>query len=334
MKAIALISGGLDSLLAAKLIQEQGIEVIALYFYISFCSRAQSGSYGCPDAVRKTADCLGVEARVVNIADEFLEVLAHPRHGYGAHINPCIDCKILMLRKSVEFMRQSSAQFVVTGEVLGQRPMSQHKKALMAIERESGLEGLIVRPLSAKLLEMSTPEKEGWIDRNRLLAFNGRGRRPQMELAKAFSINDYTNPAGGCLLTDPLFAKRVKDLISHKALNADDVELLKVGRHFRLSEDSKLVVGRDAQENELLLGLARQGDYIFIPPDDIAGATALGRGVFNHALLSQSCSILCRYCDFAGSVAAQIHYRRFPEPKEEIVEASVSSDAQLAALRI
>lgn len=334
MRAIALISGGLDSLLAARLIKEQGIEIIALYFNIPFYSRKKESIYGCPDSVKKIGDYLGVELRVMNIAEDFLSVLRQPRHGYGSNINPCIDCKILMLRKCKEYMQDFGASFVVTGEVLGQRPMSQHRETLATIEKDSSLEGLILRPLSAKLLEETTLEKEGWVHRDKLLDFNGRGRRPQMDLAEHFGFKDYSNPAGGCLLTDPLFSKRVKDLIEHKNLNLGNVELLKVGRHFRLSKQAKLVVGRDEEEDERLLGLAIQGDYIFLPPGDIAGATALGRGSFNQELIELSCCILSRYFDLFEKTTAEIVYTIFPDKQEHALTVSVMKDEESDRLRI
>ena len=334
MKAFVLLSGGLDSVLAAQLVKEQGIQVTAVYFAIPFCSRAQLSSYGCPDALRRSAQDLGVELKVISIADDFLKIVENPRHGFGSHVNPCIDCKILMLRKCKEMMEQGKASFVATGEVLGQRPMSQHKGALARIEQDSGLEGLVLRPLCAKLLPPTIPEKEGWISREKLLAFNGRSRRPQMELAKKFNLSEYKTPAGGCLLTDPMFARKVKDLLRQKEFNLHNVELLKCGRHFRVSTHARLVVGRDEKEDERLLGLALQGDYIFLPTDTVAGATALGRGVFDEKSLGLACKILGRYFDLNGKLAAQIVYRRFPEQDEKTATVEVFSDSQIAEYRI
>jgi len=334
LKTIALVSGGLDSLLAAKLVKDQGIEVFALHFNIPFCSRKFTGAYGCADSVKKTADYLGVELRVIDIADEFLPILEKPSFGYGANVNPCIDCKILMLRKCKEYLEELGASFVVTGEVLGQRPMSQHRKALVTIEKESGLDGLVVRPLSARLLEETIPEKEGWLDRQRLLDFNGRGRRPQMALAKNFGFTDYSTPAGGCLLTDPEFAKRIKDLMSHKELDLNNVELLKTGRHFRVSSNAKLVVARDEKEGERLLGLALRGDHFFLPPEDVAGATALGRGVFDDALIKLSASIVGRYFDLFGKTDADIVHSIFLGQEKRNISVSVMQEEELVKLRI
>lgn len=321
MKVVALISGGLDSTLAAKLIKEQGIEVVALNFKTAFCLCDRKNSAGCLNHARQVAHNLGLEIRVINITQEFLEIIKAPVFGYGSNMNPCIDCRILKLRKAKEFMHEIGASFVITGEVLGQRPMSQHKQALRIIEKESGLEGLVLRPLSARLLPETIPEKEGWINRDKLLSFNGRTRKPQIALAKEFGINDYPCPAGGCLLTDSGFARRIKDLLANEELNLNNIELLKIGRHFRISKLTKLIVGRDEKENERLSGLARDGDYLFMP-HAIAGPTALGRGIFNNAdLLKLSCGIVCRYCDLDGKLNTKIIYRKAPDKKGDVLEA-------------
>lgn len=334
MKAIALVSGGLDSLLAARLVKEQGIDIIAFYFYIPFCSRKENTPNSYSDNIKKVAEDLGVELRIINISEEFMGLLENPRHGYGSNINPCIDCKILMLRKTKEYMQEVQASFVITGEVLGQRPMSQHRRALTVIDEDSDLKGLILRPLSAKLLQETIAEKEGWVCRDKLLNFNGRGRKPQMELAKIFGFTDYSNPAGGCLLTDPLFAKKVRDLIRLKELSFGNVELLKVGRHFRLSDKAKLVVGRDQKENDRLLGLAVQGDYLFLPSENIAGATALARGMLDDELLRLSAGITSRYFDLQGKTDCEVVCRKFPTNEEQRLKVSVINGQEMESLRI
>jgi len=202
---------------------------------------------------------------MINAAKDFFEVLKEPEHGYGANINPCIDCRILFFKKSKELMDEVGASFIITGEVLGQRPMSQFRWQMDLIEKEAGLVGLVVRPLSAKLLPATIPEKMGWINRDRLLDIEGRSRKPQIALAKDLGMNDYPCAAGGCLLTDPAFARRVRDLIEHDELDLNNVELLKFGRYFRLSCEAKLIVGRDENENGRLSILARDGDYLFGP---------------------------------------------------------------------
>ena len=333
MKAIALVSGGLDSTLAANLIQQQGIEVLALNFKTPFCLCDRKTSQGCSHAAKTTADNLGVELKMVNIGDEFLQVIRSPRHGYGSNMNPCIDCRILKFKKAKEYMQETGAAFILTGEVLGQRPMSQHRQALMLIEKESGLEGLVLRPLSAQLLPETIPERQGWVDRDKLLSFNGRSRKPQFSLAKELNIQDYSCPAGGCLLTDPEFSKRIKDLMLRGKLDFNNVNLLKLGRHFRLSQDSKLIVGRDEKENQRLINLAQDGDYLF-GPTQIAGPTALGRGYFNAGLVDLAVGIVCSYCDLDGKQNADISLRIFPNAQEKIINALPLERDKFAALRI
>src|SRR4030043_2298018 len=261
MKAIALLSGGLDSTLAAKVVIEQGIELEALNFRTVFCTCATRGAT-C-QASQKAVETLGIPLRVFNVSEEYLGVVKHPKHGYGRNMNPCIDCRIFMLKKAKAYMEESGAVFIVTGEVLGQRPMSQRKDAMRLIEREAGLEGFILRPLSAKVLPTTIPEKEGWVNREKLLNISGRSRKPQIQLANHFGIRDYPCPAGGCLLTDPGFAKRMKDLMMNDPkFSLNDVHLLKMGRHFRLSPRLKLVVGRNEEENQKIQTFLQEKDIL------------------------------------------------------------------------
>lgn len=333
MKAIALISGGLDSTLAAKVIKDLGIELVALNTTSPFCLCNKRSTLGCFHNASKVAKDLGIKLIIVNLKEEFLEIVKHPQHGYGSNMNPCLDCRILLFKKARETMPKVGASFVISGEVLGQRPMSQHKQALKIIEKESGLEGLVVRPLSAKLLPETIPEKQGWVARDKLLNFNGRTRKPQIHLAKEFELKDYPCASGGCLLTDPQFAKKVKDLLSLGELNLSNVELLKVGRHFRLSANAKLVVGRDEKENERLINLTKDGDYLFMPAE-IAGPTVLGRGTFNPELIELSGNIISRYCDLDGKVTAEIIYSKIPEPEKKALKASPINETALFSLRI
>jgi hypothetical protein len=248
-------------------------------------------------------------------------------------MNPCLDCRILLFKKAKELMQKEGASFVVTGEVLGQRPMSQHRQALRLIEKESGLDGLVLRPLCARLLPETIPERELWVNRAKLLGFSGRSRRMQMDLAKTFHIRDYPCAAGGCLLTDPAFSRRIKDLIAHGKLDSPNVELLKLGRHFRLAQNTKLVVGRDEKENTRLFGLLEEGDHLFTPRN-IAGPTALARGDLSKELIHLACGITCRYCDLNGSKTAEMIYKRFPGQEEKILEASALGEEEFAGLRI
>ena len=251
-KALALLSGGLDSTLAVKVMLDQGIEVEALNFISPFCTCTGKNS-GCKSEAVRVAAEFKIPIKVMNKGVEYLEIVRNPRHGYGKAMNPCVDCRIFLLRKAKEYMAESGADFVFTGEVLGQRPMSQRRHTLNIIERESGLAGLLLRPLSAKHFEPTIPEQEGWVDRSRLLAIQGRSRKEQFQLAAELDVKNYPCPAGGCLLTELSFVSKVKDIFDHcEELDPRDFRLLKLGRHFRLSRAAKLIVGRDDGENTLL----------------------------------------------------------------------------------
>ncbi|MDD5565285.1 MAG: tRNA 4-thiouridine(8) synthase ThiI [Candidatus Omnitrophica bacterium] len=333
MKAIALVSGGLDSVLAARVAQEQGIEVIPFHFSIPFCHRSKSDSGPGAGMNRLVRSSLHIPPVIKDISADFLSLVREPAHGFGSQMNPCIDCKILMLRKAKDEMPVVGAAFVITGEVLGQRPMSQYRDALKLIEKKSGLEGLVVRPLSAQLLDETIPEQKGWIARSALLNFNGRNRKPQFALAKRYNISGYPNPAGGCLLTDPAFSNRLKDLIMHGELSVENISLLKIGRHFRISDNARLAVGRNEEENRKLLSLAKGGDYLFMP-SSVAGPTSLGRGVFSKDLAMRCAAITCRYCDLDGSLTAEIIWRRVAYGQEEIISIAPFAETDLAGLRI
>ena len=302
IKALALISGGLDSLLAAKLIQGQGVEVIGVHFKIPFCKIE----------IKKSFPDIGIKIIEVNLSPEFLVMMKNPQHGFGSNLNPCIDCKILMFSKAKEMLPKLNASFVITGEVLGQRPMSQNKQALKLIKQKSGLDDLLLRPLSAKFFPISEAERRGWVKRDDLLDFNGRKRVAQMKLAEELQITKYANPAGGCLLTDPCFCKRLKELFAHKELNLDNLELLKIGRHFRLNENTKFVVSRNESENNQLIQLAKPGDYLFHAQNDLAGPLALSRGLVDLSLLALCAQITAAYSDTAEVSAVDVNYRYFP----------------------
>lgn len=311
MRAIALISGGLDSILAARLIEEQGIDILPVNFKMPFAQRHKERDTKGSSRICQLAQSL----ETVDISDDFLKLLISPRYGFGVNMNPCLDCKILMLTKAKELMAQQDARFVVTGEVVGQRPMSQYRQALELIERKAGLEALVLRPLSARLLSETIPETEGWVNRDRLLNFSGRSRRPQMKLAEELSIKEYSQPAGGCLLTDAEFSRRLKSLIANQELNKRNVELLKLGRHFRLSVDASLIVGRCQEENIELERLSQDQDCLFYPTDELAGPTSLGRGAFDEHLIRIAAAITCRYCDLNGRKSAGIVYKSISKNK-------------------
>ena len=299
IKAVALLSGGLDSSLAIRIIQQQGIEVLALHFLIPFSKHNKHTVY--ESAAKKITDHLGVKLRIEYLEDEFLEIVENPPHGHGKNLNPCVDCKILMLKKAKKIMEEVGASFIITGEVLGQRPMSQNKQALATIERESGLKGLLIRPLCGKLLPVTLPEEKGWIKREGLKDFSGRGRTLQIKLAEELGIKEYPWPAGGCLLTDPHFCKRFKELIEHEGYGLENIELLKVGRHFRITSEFKLVVGRNEAENNRLFELVQDKD-LYLEPAEAPGPSGLGRGIFNGKDMLKAAQIIASYTSLNDKV--------------------------------
>lgn len=308
MKAVGLLSGGLDSTVAIQMMLDQGIEVSAFNIVTAFCCCTPQES-SC-SAARGAVKQLGIELEVVNATDEFLEIVADPKHGYGSGMNPCLDCRILMYSKAREYMEKIGASFVVTGDVLGQRPMSQRREAMALIDRESGLEGYVVRPLSAGVLEPSVPEIKGWVDREKLLKVTGRSRRPQMELAEEMGIRDYPCPAGGCLLTDPIFSERVRDLLENTGrLHRSDIKLLKLGRHFRLSPRAKAVVGRDRDENLKLGNELKDGDHA-LEISGQPGPLTLVRGEADESELRLAATITSRYGKSGGRAPTTVLCRR------------------------
>jgi tRNA-specific 2-thiouridylase len=255
VKAMALFSGGLDSMLAARVVHNQNIDVLCLTFITPFFDAQKAKS---------AAEQIKLPLIVENITDEHLKMLKSPRYGYGKNMNPCIDCHTLMVKMAGKKMEETGADFIITGEVLGQRPMSQNKQSLYIVAKNSGYADYVLRPLSAQLLDPIKAEREGKIDRMRLLSFQGRGRKDQMRLAQDFGIEHYAPPAGGCLLTDPMFSLRLRDLFSHSEdRQIRDLELLKHGRHFRTEGGSKIIVGRNSKDNEALQKLTTDDDLVF-----------------------------------------------------------------------
>ena len=329
-KAIGLLSGGLDSTLAAKVIMDQGIEVEAVNIKTVFCNYTARGK-SCL-ASKTAADQLGIKLKVFEVSKEYFEVVKNPKHGYGSNMNPCLDCRIFIFKKAAEYMKKVGASFLFTGEVLGQRPMSQRKDAMRVIERDSGLEGLILRPLSAGLLKPTTPENEGIVDRDKLLSLEGRSRKPQFSLAKKFGINDFPYPAGGCLLTDPGFANRMRDLIKHTPdFEINDAELIKTGRLFRLTADAKLLVGRNEGENNRLLSIAKEQDIVFYPTE-VTGPVGVGRGVFSPETLDLAFKIIARYCD-KKEKEVKISFK-VVNKEEKTITSSPIEDEKLEGFRI
>lgn len=300
-KAIALMSGGLDSNLAVRVLHDMGIEIIGVHFTGPFCM-CNRGAGGCIHYAKKIADEIGIRFSTVGLGKAYLDIVSSPKHGRGSGMNPCVDCRVLMFRGAKKMMIEEGASFIVTGEVLGQRPMSQLRHKLQLIEREAELEGLILRPLSAHHFPETLPEREGWVDRAKLLDIQGRGRRPQMDLAEKLQLGDYPCPAGGCLLTDKHFASRLRDHLAHGELRMTDIPLLKIGRHFRLPGDAKLVVGRNEDENNRIESLAVQGDLVLTPETVMGPAAVLREHNENSDALSCAASIVAGYCDGTGDV--------------------------------
>ncbi len=332
MKAIALLSGGLDSTLAAKVVLDLGIELEALNFLTVFCTCTNRGETCL--ASQKAVSALGIPLNVLNVSEEYLRVVKNPKHGYGSNMNPCIDCRIFMMKKAKAYMEEIGASFIVTGEVLGERPMSQRRDSMRLIEKEAGLDGLILRPLSAKLLPASIPEKEGWVDREKLLKIQGRSRKPQIQMADHYGIRDYPCPAGGCLLTDPGFAKRMRDLIHHYSdFTLNDVHLLKMGRHFRFSPRLKLVVGRNEEENQKIQTFSEEGD-ILLKLFRFPGPLSLLRGEAGEREIEQAAAITARYSKAKDLKKVEVICKKAKEEGDRSLSVSPLSEKEIEELMI
>lgn len=324
-KAIVLLSGGLDSRLAVKLLQEQGIKVTALHFLLPFS--------GCckPDCAFNFTQLQGIPLKVVDCIKgknftEYISVIRKPKYGYGSGINPCIDCRIFMLRKAKDYAKKTKADFVATGEVLDERPMSQHGKALAITEKESGLKGRLLRPLSAKLLPETKVERKKLVDRSKLLAIRGRSRKQQIALAKKYNIK-YPSPAGGCLLCEKEFSVKLKDLFKHKKrISPADIELLRIGRHFRI-DDSKIIVGRNENENKQLLKLAKKTD-ILLEVKDAPSPITLMQGDGNDKI-KKAAALTLRYSDVNEGI---VRYGKDRLNKE--LKSKALSDKEIDKFRI
>jgi tRNA U34 2-thiouridine synthase MnmA/TrmU len=296
-KAVALLSGGLDSNLAVRMMLEQGIDIEAVAIKTPFCD-FDCGK-GCGQRVKEVADELGIKLKTVYFGEEYLRMLKNPKYGYGSCMNPCIDCRGMMYNAAKEHMKKTNADFVITGEVLFQRPMSQNNRALHIIEKETDMECKVLRPLSAKHLPPTDAEKIGLINRENMGDIKGRSRKGQLMLAKHFGISEPPNAAGGCLLTDPSFSMRVKDILDHcdDIPTLNDIELLKVGRHFRITHDAKFIVGRNKDENEVIKALVTDRDIIIEVKDYVGPICILRCKNYDYSLLIKCAAIAARYSD-------------------------------------
>jgi len=292
-RALSLFSGGLDSLLATRLVADLGVDILGLHFTAPFIEPLTRP--GKTKQVEAWAQRLGIPLRHVPIEMDFIEVIRNPHYGHGKHLNPCVDCKIYMLRKAAQIMRKEDFDFVITGEVLGQRPMSQRRDAMAAIEKQSGLKGYLLRPLSAQWLDPTIPEQQGLIDRSRLPGLSGRGRSKQLELAAQLGINDPPGSAGGCLLTDAAYSARLRHLMMIKPKPTDaDLELLTVGRHLDIEGRGKVIVSRNEAENELIEKLQVAGDLL-LEPENWPGPTALLVNAVDDAAIAFAAGCIARY---------------------------------------
>ncbi len=332
-KAIGLLSGGLDSILAARIILEQGIDVKAINFVTVFCTCTSRGS-SCL-ASQKAAEQLNIPLNVVDISKEYLEVVKNPKYGYGSGINPCLDCRIFTFKKAKQYMEEEGASFIFTGEVLGQRPMSQRRDAMNIIERDSGLQGFLLRPLCAKLFAPTIAEEKGIIDRSKLLSLSGRSRKGQISLADKFNIRNYPCSAGGCLLTDKGFAKRMKDLLKYKPdFTLEDVTLLKYGRHFRISPKTKLVVGRNEEENCRIAAFKKEDDIMFHAQEPL-GPVSLLRGDFGEKFIAAAASITATYALGKGKCGeAKIKYLGHSDAAHGYLRAKPFDETKLREWRV
>jgi tRNA U34 2-thiouridine synthase MnmA/TrmU len=336
-KAVALLSGGLDSNLAVRMMQEQGVEVEAIAVKTPFCD-FDCGK-GCGHRVKEVAIDLGINLKTVYFGEEYLKMLKDPKYGYGSGMNPCIDCRGMMYNAAKEHMEKIGADFIVTGEVLGQRPMSQNGNALKIIENETQTNGKIVRPLSFRHLPLTDAEAQGLVKREKLGDIKGRSRRGQLQLAKKYDIADPPNAAGGCLLTDPAFSKRVRDLYAHSEdilPDMNDVELLKIGRHFRLSKYTKLIVGRNKMENEVLESLKLDDDIIIEVSNHVGPTCILRSKKQSEKEIEIAAATALRYSDSPKCELSKVRVRCSDEKKGEEKELQVSpiDDTVLDELRI
>ncbi|MCB2425434.1 tRNA (5-methylaminomethyl-2-thiouridylate)-methyltransferase [Methylophaga pinxianii] len=306
-KAVALISGGLDSMLAVRVLQEQGIEVEGINFFTGFCVEGHTHAIRNQHKDKQkrnnalwVAEQLGIKLHIIDVIEEYKDVLLNPKHGYGANMNPCLDCKIFMVKKAVEWVKANHMQgfdFIITGEVIGQRPKSQLKRTMPIVAAESGADDLLLRPLCAKNLQPTKPEREGWVDRSKLYDFHGRNRKPQIALAKQFGFDDFATPAGGCcFLTDESYSSKLVDL--WKARNSreyelDDIMLLKVGRHIRPKADFKMIIARDAGESKFLEGYRKQ--FISLYSTSHNGPMAIIDGDIDQQDFPLAASIVARF---------------------------------------
>ncbi len=326
-KAVALISGGLDSLLAVRVMQEQGVHVEGINFFTGFCVEGHTHAIRKKDKAKEKrnnalwcAEQLGIKLHIIDIVEEYKDVVFNPKHGYGKNLNPCLDCKIFMVKKAKEWMEAHHFDFIITGEVVGQRPMSQRRDTMPVIQREADIGGLLVRPLCGKNLPATLPETEGWIQREGLYGFSGRTRKPQMALAQQFGFEDYASPAGGCcFLTDAQYSVKLADLWDSRGKRTyemDDIMLLKVGRHIRPAPHFKVIVAREEGESHYLRGYKKQ--FITLETKSCAGPLALIDGEPSSQDLQLAAQIIGRYSKDRLADEIEVSIRQLDQSEQYI----------------
>lgn len=324
-KALALVSGGLDSILAARLIQMQEIEVIGVCFASAF--------FGSANAERMAAQ-INMPLVVVDFTGEHLKMTKDPKHGYGKNMNPCIDCHAMMLNYAGKMLEEYDASMLITGEVLNQRPMSQNKKSLGIVQKESGFEDKILRPLCALNLPPTKMEAEGLVDRTKLLGISGKSRKQQIELARQWGITDYPSPAGGCMLTEPQFANRLRDLYSYGKEKADpmDIKLLRIGRHMRIPSAARIVCTRNETEYEPLMELVKDG-YLIFDTADCAGSTVVlipsEAGVLSEEDISFAASVAARYSKEKEKESVRVKFKKKSGSEYEYIQVRPAADEDI-----
>jgi hypothetical protein len=337
-KAVALISGGLDSMLAARVMQEQGIHVEGINFFTGFCVEGHTHAIRKQDKAKPkrnnalwTAELLGIKLHIIDVIEEYKDIVINPKHGYGAHINPCLDCKGFMVKKAREWMEENDFDFIITGEVIGQRPMSQRKDTMPVIATESGALDRLLRPLCARNLPPTLPEKEGWVDREQLYGFSGRSRKPQIALAHEFGITDFAQPAGGCcFLTDAAYSTKLQDLWQQrgdKTYEIDDIMLLKVGRHLRPRPNFKLIIGREDGENRFLEGYRRQ--FTSLQASSHNGPLVLLDGSYNDADLLLAARLVARYSQGRDAASVDIEIKHVNNDTPQTLAVPPMSNADI-----
>ncbi|KAA3636669.1 MAG: DUF814 domain-containing protein [Calditrichaeota bacterium] len=328
---IALFSGGLDSALAVLLMLQQDIEVTAITFMTHFgCDLGDRSS--CGSNPYPAAEKYGFNVKLMHLGQKFIDIVEKPKFGYGKNMNPCTDCRILMLSEAKNLMEMVNADFIITGEVMGQRPMSQVKPKLALVEKETGLKGKLVRPLSAKLLPPTDPELNGMLDREKLEGISGRGRHRQIELAEKFGLDDYPNPASGCLLTDSNYSNRLRDLLKHsQQLTFEDLNLLRIGRHFRIDANTKIIVGRDEGENNRLMAY-KKPHHRHVEAIGIGSPVTLVIGDTSEDNMKKAAMITARYTSAKSEPAVEITFMDIDGQPKITVPPAKDEDLKYVAI--